>query len=62
MRAVQPPLVKVSNEAPTSITGFDEITGGSLPCGNTPLLVNDNIISSQMQTVLDTLRLQVIVK
>jgi len=38
MKSVQSPLVKVPRKAPTSIAGFDEITGGGLPGGRTVLL------------------------
>ena len=39
MRSVGFPQVKVPTKAPTGIIGFDEITGGGLPCGRTTLLV-----------------------
>lgn len=39
MKSVSSPAVKAPAKAPTGITGFDEITGGGLPCGRTTLLV-----------------------
>lgn len=39
MKSVSSPVVKTPAKAPTGITGFDEITGGGLPCGRTTLLV-----------------------
>lgn len=39
MKSVSSPVVKAPAKAPTGITGFDEITGGGLPCGRTTLLV-----------------------
>ena len=32
-------LARVPTKVPTGITGFDDITGGGLPCGRTTLLV-----------------------
>ena len=39
MKSVRRLLAPVPTKAPTGITGFDEITGGGLPCGRTTLLV-----------------------
>jgi circadian clock protein KaiC len=39
MKSTRSAVVKVPSKAPTGIIGFDEITGGGLPCGRTTLLV-----------------------
>src|SRR5688572_7553471 len=39
MKALRPNTIKPSNKAPTGIAGFDEITAGGLPRGQTTLLV-----------------------
>ncbi len=39
MKSVSSPVVKATAKAPTGIAGFDDITGGGLPCGRTTLLV-----------------------
>ena len=38
MNAIRSPRKKAAVKAPTGIVGFDEITGGGLPCGRTTLL------------------------
>ena len=39
MKSAPAPIVSLTSKAPTGISGFDEITGGGLPCGRTTLLV-----------------------
>src|SRR6202049_4876822 len=38
-KRLRSPTVKITVKTPTGIAGFDEITGGGLPCGRTTLLV-----------------------
>jgi len=40
MKSVRPPIVKASAKVPTSVAGFDEITGGGLPRDRTTLRVD----------------------
>ncbi len=39
MTSLRAPLIKGLAKAPTGIPGFDEVTGGGLPCGRTTLLI-----------------------
>ena len=39
MKSVRSPLLKMPGKASTGIIGFDEITGGGLPCGRTTLVL-----------------------
>ena len=39
MKSARSELPSAPTKAPTGITGFDDITGGGLPCGRTTLLV-----------------------
>lgn len=39
MKSIRPSLPKGSAKAPTGIDGFDETTGGGLPCGRTTVLI-----------------------